>query len=86
MNNVKLHSEQIIINALITEPSCIHEIMSKVTTDMFDDVVHKVIFSSMTKLYVNQNPINLVTVYSELRRQESIHKDKAPNCTLYLIT
>jgi replicative DNA helicase len=77
MNNVKLHSEQIIINALITEPSCIHEIMSKVTTDMFDDVVHKVIFSSMTKLYVNQNPINLVTVYSELRRQESIHKDKA---------
>jgi len=77
MNNVKLHSEQIIINALVTEPSCIHEIMSKVTTDMFDDVVHKVIFSSMTKLYVNQNPINLVTVYSELRRQESIHKDKA---------
>ena len=77
MNNVKLHSEQIIINAVVTEPSCIHDIMSKVTTDMFDDPINKVIFSSITSLYISQNPVNLVTVYSQIRKQETMYKEKA---------
>lgn len=77
MNNVKLHSEQIIINALVTEPTCIHDVMSKVTTDMFDDPVNKVIFAAITSLYINHNPINLVTAYSEIKKQETMYKQKA---------
>jgi replicative DNA helicase len=77
MNNIKLHSEQIIINALVTEPNCIHDVMSKVTTDMFDDPVNKVIFTAITSLYINHNPINLVTVYSEIKKQETMYKQKA---------
>lgn len=77
MNSVKLHSEQIIINAMVTEPSCIHDVMSKVTTDMFDDPVNKVIFTAITSLYINHNPINLVTAYSEIKKQETMYKQKA---------
>lgn len=61
MVKMQLRSEQLVINALLTDPSSIHSIMSSVSTDMFEFPETKLIFSTMSELYMSNEPINLIT-------------------------
>lgn len=76
---MQLRSEQLVINALLTEPSSIHSIMSSVSEDMFEFVHHKLIFSTMSELYMSNQPINLITVFKEVSKSKSIKKQEALN-------
>jgi replicative DNA helicase len=51
--------------------------MSKVSLDMFSLPMHKLMFEAMVYLYMNQQPINLITVSKELIKSKSIHKQSA---------
>jgi replicative DNA helicase len=51
--------------------------MSKVSLDMFSLPIHKLMFEAMVYLYMNQQPINLITVSKELIKSKSIHKQSA---------
>jgi replicative DNA helicase len=51
--------------------------MSKVSLDMFSLPIHKLIFEAMVYLYMNQQPINLITVSKELLKSKSIHRQDA---------
>jgi replicative DNA helicase len=44
MNKIQLRSEKLVINGILTEPSLIHQIMSRVNMDMFELPIHKLIF------------------------------------------
>jgi replicative DNA helicase len=74
MEKMQLRAEQLVINALLTDPSRIHSIMSTVSSDMFEFQTTKLIFSSLSELYSSGEPINLITAYKELGKSKSIHK------------
>lgn len=76
-SKIQLRSEQLVINAILTNPSEIHSIMSSVSPDMFHVPVNKLIFDAMFSLYVGNDPINLMSTYKKLNEFKSIHKAQA---------
>lgn len=79
MVKMQLRSEQLVINALLTDPSSIHSIMSSVSTDMFEFPETKLIFSTMSELYMSNEPINLITSFKEVSKSKNIKKQDALN-------
>lgn len=79
MVKMQLRSEQLVINALLNDPSSIHSIMASISTDMFEFPETKLIFSAMSELYISNNPINLITAYKQLSQSKSIKKQDALN-------
>lgn len=77
MTSMQTRSEQLVLNAILTEPHCIHEVMSKVSKDSFHNQIHVLIFESILEIYLSQNPINLISVYSTLNKKKSLHKQAA---------
>lgn len=77
MNQMQIRSEQLVLNTIFTDSSSTHVVMSKVSLDMFSLPIHKLMFEAMVYLYMNQQPINLITVSKELIKSKSIHKQSA---------
>lgn len=77
MNQMQIRSEQLVLNTIFTDSSSTHVVMSKVSLDMFSLPMHKLMFEAMVYLYMNQQPINLITVSKELIKSKSIHKQSA---------
>ncbi len=77
MTSMQTRSEQLVLNAILTEPQCIHEVMSKVSKDSFHNQIHILIFESILEIYLSQSPINLISVYSTLNKKKSLHKQTA---------
>ena len=76
---MQLRSEQLVINSILTHPSSIHSIMSSISRDMFKLEENKLIFSTMSELYMINEPINLLTVYKEISKSKSIKKKESLN-------
>jgi len=74
---MQIRSEQLVLNTIFTDSSSTHVVMSKVSLDMFSLPIHKLMFEAMVYLYMNQQPINLITVSKELIKSKSIHKQSA---------
>lgn len=74
MSQMQMRSEQLVINAVLTDPESIHGIMSSVSADMFQFPVNNLIFKLITELYMDNEPINLLTVYKQIRASKSLHK------------
>lgn len=77
MDKIQLRSEQLVINCILTEPTCIHTVMARVILDMFELPMHKVIFENILKLYLDQSPINLISVYKCIQQDKSIYSKDA---------
>jgi replicative DNA helicase len=77
MDKIQLRSEQLVINSILTEPTCIHKVMARVNLDMFELPMHKLIFENITKLYLDQQPINLISVYKSIQQDNSIYSKTA---------
>lgn len=77
MDKIQLRSEQLVLNAILTEPTCIHKVMSRVTLDMFEMPIHKTIFENILNLYLEQQPINLISVYKSIQQDKSIYSKNA---------
>lgn len=71
MNPMQLRSEQLVLYSLLMRPDLVHDIMSRVSSDMMQEPKHKVIFESAVALYVEQKPIDTISVYSSIFK----HKD-----------
>lgn len=79
MVKMQLRSEQLVINAVLTDPSSIHSIMSSISRDMFEFANNKLIFSAMSELYMANDPINLITVFKEISKSKNINKQESLN-------
>lgn len=77
MEKMQLRSEQLVINALLTDPSRIHSIMASVSYDMFSFQDTKLIFSCISELYISGEPINLISVYKAISKTQSLVKAKS---------
>ena len=77
MDKARLRSEQLIINGVISEPDIVHDIMKNISSDMFEYAPNKLIFESISKVYMEQEPINLITVYKEIKKSKSAYKQKS---------
>ena len=77
MDKARLRAEQLIINGLISEPAIVHDIMKSISADMFEYGPHKIIVESIANIYMDQEAINLITCYKEIKKAKSIHKQKA---------
>lgn len=79
MNQLQIRSEQLVINVILNDSSVVHDVMSSVSVDFFSHGIHKVIFQSILSLYAIQEPINLISVCSEIKKKKSIHSNDALN-------
>ena len=77
MDKARLRAEQLIINGLISEPAIVHDIMKSISADMFEYGPHKTIVEAIANIYMDQEAINLITCYKEIKKAKSIHKQKA---------
>ncbi len=73
MDAMQLRAEQLIISCGLSEPSCIHDIMGTINTSMFQSPINKIIFEAITFLYLEQQPINTITVFTKIKDSKSIH-------------
>jgi replicative DNA helicase len=73
MDTMQLRAEQLIISCGLSEPSCIHDIMGAINTSMFQSPINKIIFEAITFLYLEQQPINTITVFTKIKESKSIH-------------
>ena len=77
MTAMQLRSEQLVINAILTDPANLHSVMSSVSSDMFQIPVHKIIFEGILTLYMSNEPINLISVFKKMNESKSINKQEA---------
>ena len=77
MNKIQQRSEQLVINAVLNEPSCIHDVMSSVGLDVFQFPDTRLIFETIHFLYLSQEPVNLITVFKQLNKSKSLNKHQA---------
>lgn len=77
MNKIQQRSEQLVINCILNEPSCIHDVMSTVGLDVFQFPDTKLIFETINFLYLSQEPVNLITVFKQLNKSRSLNKQQA---------
>lgn len=77
MNQTQLRSERLVLNAILTDPSCIHDVMSKITSDMMELPINRLIFENITELYIIQQPINLIALSKHLVQSKSIYRNDA---------
>jgi len=77
MDNMQLRSEQAVLYSMLMNPSTIHDIMSKVSCDMFITPINKVIFEAAYELYLSQEPINAVSLSQSIMKKNTMHKREA---------
>ena len=75
--NLRTRSEEIIIKEILSNPGGIHDIMEKVDYNMFIDPTTKLIFESITDLYLNHNPINITSINDSIKKNKSIYSKEA---------
>ena len=61
-SNLRKRSESLIINCLMTEPDSIHDIMSKVSADMFRESDLRKCFTLISNLYAKREQVNLISI------------------------
>jgi len=66
-----LDAEKALLGALMMKPKDIYAVMAKVPTDAFYDAKNGKIYASMKSLSVKNEPIDLVTVTTELRNTKA---------------
>lgn len=74
MSPVQLRSEQIVLCSLLSNPKNVHDIMTRVSEDMFQDNKHKVIFRAAVELYVNQETVNTISVSKCVLKQNTMYR------------
>lgn len=59
---------------MLMHPSTIHDIMGKVSSDMFVTPINKVIFEAAYELYLSQEPINVIALSQVLMKKNTMYK------------
>jgi replicative DNA helicase len=77
MEGMLLRSERLVIYYILSQPSFIHDIMSRLSLPMFQNPITKLIFEHATKLYLEQQPINLLSLYQDISKSNSLNKQNA---------
>jgi replicative DNA helicase len=62
MIEIQQRSEEVVLNSIFTDPKTIHDIMNRVSSDMFKDFTNKLLFEASVELYVEQTPIDIVSM------------------------
>jgi len=69
-------SEKLIINSVMTDPECLHDVMSKINASMFKSDSNRKVFALISSLYAKQETIDLITLYKEAKETLKSKVDK----------
>ncbi len=70
-----LELEQAVLGALLVEPNCVEDTLDELSTEeCFYSEKHKIIYGAIRKIYGEHNPVDLLTVLSELRAQDKLEE------------
>jgi len=69
-----LEAEEAIISAILIDNSTLDDIVEILSSDDFYKTVHKQIFSAITELYANEEPVDLVTLSNKLKEAGKLEK------------
>ena len=64
--------EKMVIASLMHDNKCMDDISALITQETFEDFKHKLIYSAMFKLYQDGSPIDLVTIYESLKKENKL--------------
>lgn len=65
--------ERLVLGAFLVDRKGIDESIDLITPEVFYDPRHQIIFSAITKLYHNTQPVDLMTVIQELKKEEKLN-------------
>lgn len=66
MTDIQVRSEKIVISTILTDAKSVHGIMSRVSEDMFKNNSYKQMFKSAVELYVEHEPIDILSVSKQM--------------------
>lgn len=69
-----LEAEQSLLGAMLLSPEATTEIIEKIKPDDFYREAHRLIFEAISKLFLNGEPADPITVAAELERQGQLEK------------
>ena len=70
-------SEKLIINSVMTDPECLHDVMSKINASMFKSDSNRKVFALISSLYAKQETVDLITLYKEAKETLRSSSDKS---------
>ncbi len=65
--------ERLVLGSFLVDRKGIDESIDLITPEVFYDPRHQIIFSAITKLYHNTQPVDLMTVIQELKKEEKLN-------------
>lgn len=73
-----LDIEKSILASLLLNKNAVPMVINKINYEVFYDLRHQSIFSAMTDMYNNNEPIDLVTVGQKLQHKADMYEDNVP--------
>ena len=67
-----LDAEQSVLGAVLIDPDAIVNVADLIVPDSFYKPSHKIIYEAMEKLYEKRQPIDVVTLTSELKKMKRL--------------
>ena len=64
--------EKSVLACIMHDNKCMDDVSALITQDTFEDFKHKLIYSSMSKLYQEGSPIDSVTLYEALKKEDKL--------------
>ena len=68
-----IEAEEAVLGSLLIDPDAIYEVANFLKAEAFYRVQNKWIFESILRLYERREPVDLLTLTEELRRQEKLN-------------
>jgi replicative DNA helicase len=69
-----LDAERSVLGAILIDPDAMIQVAEKITADDFYEPAHKLIYEAMSDLYEERQPIDAVTLTSQLKKHKKLGK------------
>lgn len=66
MDKIQLRAERVVIHSILTMPETIHEIMNRISDDMFVAKQHRTVFRAIVSLYIESEPISIISLHKKI--------------------
>lgn len=69
-----VQAEKEVISAILSKPSCLHDVSGIITEDDFYRQNHRIIYSTMAMMILGNEPVDMVTLTERLKRDGNLEK------------
>lgn len=74
----ELQMEQAVLGALMIEKEAYYQVAELLSPEKFYDHRHQLIYTAIQRLYIEEKPVDILTVTDELRRQDTLEEIGGP--------